>query len=131
MSRSDLIGDALSMVKNAVMVKKEDVLLPFSRVVMRIMEIFKEEGLIEDFKEMQVGRYKKIKVYLKYKNNRSVIREIKRISKPGRRVYVDHKQIPQVLQGYGIAVISTSKGIVSDMKARDLGVGGEVICYVW
>jgi len=102
------------------------------RICFRIMEILKREGYIENFKELDIpGRFKMIKVYLKYEGKKSVINDIQRVSKPGRRIYVDKKNIPRVLQGYGIAIISTSSGVLTDKEARKLGVGGEYIGYVW
>jgi len=132
MSRTDLIADAFTIIRNAARVKKEEVLIPYSKLLVKIMEILKREGYIENFKELDMpGRFKMIKVYLKYEGKKSVINDIQRVSKPGRRIYVDKKNIPRVLQGYGIAIISTSSGILTDKEARKLGVGGEYIGYVW
>ena len=132
MSRTDLIADAFTIIRNAARVKKEEVLIPYSKLLVKIMEILKREGYIENFKELDIpGRFKMIKVYLKYEGKKSVINDIQRVSKPGRRIYVDKKNIPRVLQGYGIAIISTSSGILTDKEARKLGVGGEYIGYVW
>ena len=132
MSRTDLIADAFTIIRNAARVKKEEVLIPYSKLLVKIMEILKREGYIENFKELDIpGRFKMIKVYLKYEGKKSVINDIQRVSKPGRRIYVDKKNIPRVLQGYGIAIISTSSGVLTDKEARKLGVGGEYIGYVW
>ena len=131
MSRTDLVADALTIIRNAFRVKKEDALVPYSQVMIGILNILKQENYIENFKEMDFGKIKKIKVYLKYEDKNSVITQLKKISTPGRRIYVDKSHIPCVLSDYGIAVMSTSKGIMSNNKARDLGIGGEVICYVW
>ena len=132
MSRTDLIADAFTTIRNAVRVKKEETLIPYSKLLLKIMEILKREGYIENFKELDIpGRFKMIKVYLKYQGKKSVINDIQRVSKPGRRIYVDKKSIPRVFQGYGVAIISTSCGVLTDKEARKLGVGGEYIGYVW
>jgi len=131
MSR-DLIADAFCAIRNASRVKKEETLIPYSKLLIKIMEILKREGYIENFKELDIPkRYKMIKVYLKYEGKKSVINDIQRVSKPGRRIYVGRKNIPRVLQGYGVAILSTSLGILTDKEARRLGVGGEYIGYIW
>lgn len=131
MSRTDLVADAFTMIRNAVMVKKEEVLIPYSKVLFKIVEILKREGYIENFREIEAPTPKMIKLYLKYEGKKGVINDIRRVSKPGRRIYTKKKNIPSVVQGYGIAIISTSQGILTDKEARKLGVGGEVIGYVW
>ena len=131
MSRTDLVADALTMVRNAYKVRKDDVLVPHSKVLSGIAGILKSEGFIDNFKEVDLENRKKIKIYLKYARRRSVINRIMKISTPGKRVYVDKKRIPRVCAGYGVAVISTSQGIISDKEARSRGLGGEVLCYVW
>jgi small subunit ribosomal protein S8 len=131
MGRTDLLADAFTMIRNAVRARKEEVLIPYSKTLQKISQILKEEGYIENFKEIDTPSFKMIKIYLKYENKKSAVSDIQRISKPGRRIYVGKKNIPQVLQGYGIAIISTSKGIVTDKQAKELGVGGEVLGYVW
>ncbi|MDD5069304.1 MAG: 30S ribosomal protein S8 [Candidatus Omnitrophica bacterium] len=131
MSRTDLISDCFTIIRNASLVRKEDTLMPYSNSMLKIIEILKNEGYIEDFKEVDLGSYKQIKVYLKYINKKSAFRQIKKVSKPGRRVYVRHESVPKVLNGFGFALISTSKGIVTDKQARDLGVGGEYLGMVW
>ncbi|MCD6229106.1 MAG: 30S ribosomal protein S8 [Candidatus Omnitrophota bacterium] len=131
MSRTDLLADAFTMIRNAVRAKKEEAIIPHSKILLRIIEILKSEGYIENFKEMDVPPRKMIKVYLKYDGKKSAINDIQRISKPGRRIYAKRKNIPRIFQGYGIAIISTSKGILTDKEARKEGIGGEVIGYVW
>jgi len=131
MSRTDIIADSLTIIRNASMVKHEEALIPYSKALLGVMEILKDEGYIDNFKELDAEAIKRIKVYLKYENKKTVITKIKKISKPGRRIYVEKTNIPYVCNGYGVAVISTSKGILSGKKARSLGVGGEVICYIW
>ena len=131
MSRTDLIADAFSMIRNAIKARKEDVLIPYSKLLVKISEILKDEGYLENFKEIETPSYKLIKVYLKYKKKKNVIMEIKKVSRPGRRRYVDKDNIPRICKGYGIAIISTSQGIFTDKEARKVGVGGEVLGYIW
>ena len=118
MSRTDLVADALTIIRNAYMVKKDEVSIPYSKVLSGIAKIFKEEGYIDNFKEIDLKSIKRIKIYLKYEGKKSAIKVIKKISRPGRRVYVDKKRIPHVCAGYGNAILSTSKGIISDKEAR-------------
>jgi len=114
------------------MVMHETVEAPSSKIKVSIAEIMKEEGYIKDYEYIQDGKQGIIRVYLKYgPNKEKVITGIKRISKPGLRVYVKKDEIPKVLGGLGTAVISTSKGLMTDKKARKTGLGGEVICYIW
>lgn len=131
MSRTDLIADAFTIIRNAVKVKKEDTLIPCSKVLLKICEILKKEGYLENFKEVDLENFKNIKVYLKYDGKKSVLSEIKKISKPGRRIYVKKEKIPSVLRGYGIALISTSANILTDKEAKAKGIGGEYIGKIW
>ncbi len=131
MSRTDLLADAFTIIRNGIRAKKEEVIIPYSKTLLKIIEILKNERYIENFKEMDVPPRKMIKVYLKYDGKKSAINDIQRISKPGRRIYTKRKNIPHILQGYGIAIISTSKGVLTDKEARKEGIGGEVIGYVW
>ncbi|MFH1768317.1 MAG: 30S ribosomal protein S8 [Candidatus Omnitrophota bacterium] len=131
MSITDLVADALTIIRNATKVGKDEVLIPYSKILTGIIKILKEEGYIDNFKEIELGTIKKIKIYLKYEKGKSSIRQIRKISSPGRRIYVKNTKIPSVLSGYGTAIISTSKGVISDIEAKELGLGGEVICYVW
>ncbi|SIS71410.1 30S ribosomal protein S8 [Alicyclobacillus vulcanalis] len=129
---TDPIADMLTRIRNANLVRHEKVEVPASKVKRAIAEILKNEGYIRDAEYIQDGPQGTIRLFLKYgKNNERVITGLKRISKPGRRVYVGHEDLPRVLGGLGIAIISTSKGIMTDRDARKQGVGGEVICYVW
>ncbi|WP_457570235.1 30S ribosomal protein S8 [Desulfurobacterium sp.] len=137
----DTVADFLSRIRNANLVYKEYVDAPYSKVNEAIARILKEEGFIKDYEIVEVpfertknpeNKKKLIRVHLKYGPNRErVINEIKRISKPGRRVYVGVEDIPLVKAGLGVAILSTNKGIIPGYKARKLGVGGEVLCYVW
>ncbi len=132
MSRTDLIADAFTMVRNAVMAKKPNLDIPASKTVKSVLEIFKREGYIDNFKALEDSSRGEIRVYLKYySSGKSAIREIIRVSKPGLRKYVGKEKIPHVLRGKGVAIVTTSKGIITGEEARSLGVGGEVIGYIW
>ena len=132
MTMTDPIADMLTRIRNANTVGHETVEIPASKMKKAIAEILKEEGYITDFDVIEDDKQGMIKVTMKYGANKErVISGIKKISKPGLKVYAKANDVPKVLGGLGIAIISTSKGIVSDKGARKLGVGGEVICYVW
>ncbi|MBD3263474.1 MAG: 30S ribosomal protein S8 [Candidatus Omnitrophica bacterium] len=131
MSRTDLISDAFTIIRNAAGAKKEDTYIPYSKLLLRVCEILKNEGYLQNFKEVDLGNYKKIKIYLKYIGKKNAIRKISKVSKPGRRVYLKRKDIFPVLNGYGLAIVSTSKGIITDIQAREKGVGGEIIGAIW
>ena len=132
MTMTDPIADMLTRIRNANTVGHETVEIPASKMKKAIAEILKEEGYITDFDVIEDDKQGMIKVTMKYGSNKErVISGIKKISKPGLKVYAKANDVPKVLGGLGIAIISTSKGIVSDKEARKLGVGGEVICYVW
>lgn len=129
---TDPIADMLSRIRNALKIKKIHVDVPASRIKAQIARILREGGYISNVKYIDDGLQGKIRIYLKYTdNNESVIEGLKRVSKPSRRVYVNKGTIPRVMGGYGTAVISTSKGIITDKDCRDLGVGGEVLCHIW
>ena len=130
MSMSDPIADMLTRIRNANSVYHEKVEMPASTVKAAVLNILKEEGFVKNFESVNNG--KTLKVTLKYGSNKEkVISGIKRISKPGLRVYAKKEELPRVLGDLGIAVISTSQGVMSDKTARKLGLGGEVIAYVW
>ncbi|HKL12005.1 MAG TPA: 30S ribosomal protein S8 [Halanaerobiales bacterium] len=132
MNITDPIADMLTRVRNANSVNKDVVDIPASNLKINIAKTLKDEGFIKEYKIIDNYPQNKIRVYLKYgKNDEKVISGLKRISKPGLRVYVDKDEIPRVLGGLGIAVISTSRGILTDKQARKEGIGGEVLCYVW
>ena len=131
MSRTDSIADAFTMIRNAVMAKKDIVDVPSSNTIKSIFEIFKRENYIDNLKSIEDKKQGILRVYLKYIQGKSAIRNIKRVSRPGLRIYVKQDKVPFVLRGRGMAVVSTSKGIISDSQARELGVGGEVIGYIW
>ncbi|MCR4403417.1 MAG: 30S ribosomal protein S8 [Firmicutes bacterium] len=132
MVTTDPIADMLTRIRNANTVARDVVEVPSSRVKREIAKILKEEGFIRDFEVIGDGKQGMLRIYLKFgPNKQKVITGLKRISKPGLRVYAGKDELPRVLGGLGIAVISTPKGIMADKRARKEGVGGEVICYVW
>jgi small subunit ribosomal protein S8 len=132
MVMSDPIADLLTRIRNANLVRHETVEIPASKAKKEIVEILKREGFIRDAEYVEDNKQGIIRVFLKYgPNNERVITGLKRISKPGLRVYTKSLEIPRVLGGLGIAIISTSKGVMTDKEARQAKAGGEVICYVW
>lgn len=128
---TDPIADLFTRIRNGLMVRHPRVDVPGSKMKTRIVEILKEEGYIKNFRVYQDNLQGIIRVYLKYQGEQSVIRGIKRISKPGRRSYVKHDQVPKVLNGLGVAILSTSSGVMTDQECRDKGVGGEVLGHIW
>jgi small subunit ribosomal protein S8 len=131
MSRTDLIADTFTMIRNAVMAHKENLDVPASRITRSILDILKKEAYIDDYKLIEDKKQGTLRIYLKYVAGKSVIRAIKRISRPGLRIYKGKDRIPRVLRGRGLAIISTSRGLLTDTEAKSQGTGGEVIGYVW
>lgn len=130
---TDNIADMLTRIRNANMVKHQIVEIPATKMSKAIATILKEEGFIENFEVYSENISNYLLLSLKYKgqSRESVIKKITRISKPGLRVYANSKTLPNVLDGLGIAIISTSKGVMTNTKAKELGIGGEVLCYIW
>ena len=130
---TDTISDMLTRIRNATMVKHQIVQIPVTKMSLAITNILKEEGFIEDFEPYQENKREYLLLSLKYtgKSRDSVISQIKRISKPGLRVYKKSNELPKVLDDLGIAIVSTSKGVMTNVKAKSLGIGGEVLCYIW
>lgn len=130
---TDTISDMLTRIRNATMVKHQIVQIPVTKMSVAITNILKEEGFIEDFERYQEDKWEYLLLSLKYngKSRNSVISQIKRISKPGLRVYSSSQDLPKVLDDLGIAIISTSKGVMTNLKAKELGIGGEILCYIW
>lgn len=130
---NDTISDMLTRIRNAILAKHQIVQVPSTKISKNVLKVLKEEGYINEFKEIKDHFKNHLIISLKYKgrNKEPIITKLKRISKPGLRVYVNHKELPKVLGGIGIAIISTSKGIITDKYARNLGLGGEIICYIW
>jgi small subunit ribosomal protein S8 len=129
---TDPIGDMLTRIRNASAARHEKVLVPASRLKVKIAEVLRDEGFIKDFVRHEDGAQGAITIMLKYSGDREpAISDIKRVSKPGLRRYVPHTEIPRVLNGMGIAILSTSNGVMVDREARKQKVGGELICTVW
>lgn len=130
MSMSDPVADMLTRIRNAQMAEKSIVQIPSSNLIKSIAQVLKDEGYVNDFNIHQMGNKKIIEISLKYYAGLPVIEKIQRVSKPGLRIYKSSNDLPNILDGLGIAVISTSKGVMTDRNARLSGVGGEVLCVV-
>lgn len=130
---NDIISDMLTRIRNANLAKHQIVQVPATKMTRNISKVLREEGFIYEFEEIRdkIESYLIISLKYKGKNKKPVITELKRISKPGLRVYANYKELPKVLGGIGIAIISTSKGIMADRHARHCGLGGEILCYIW
>nr|ARW63780.1 ribosomal protein S8 [Chondria sp. (in: red algae)] len=130
---NDMISDMLTRIRNANLAKHQIVQIPGTQMTKNITQVLKDEGFIYEFKEIEESLEKYIIISLKYKgkHKKPIITELKRISKPGLRIYANHKELPKVLGGIGIAIVSTSKGVMTDRNARQYGIGGEVLCYIW
>ena len=133
MAAHDTISDMLTRIRNASIVKHQTTNLPATKLTRSIATVLKQEGYVGDYEEVGEGIDKKLVLTLRYKgkNRQPIVTALKRVSKPGLRVYSNHKDLPKVLGGIGIAVISTSSGIMTDREARKQGLGGEILCYVW
>lgn len=130
MSMSDPIADMLTRIRNAQAVEKTNVAMPSSKVKKAIAQVLKDEGYIDDFSVTKEGSFEQIDIALKYYAGRPVIERLERVSRPGLRVYKASKDIPQVMNGLGVAIVTTPQGVMTDRKARAAGIGGEVLCYV-
>ena len=128
---TDPVADMLTRMRNATRIKAEKIDIPISKMKLEVAKILKEEGFIRAYKILKDKRQGILRVIPKYVENESVISGLKRVSKPGRRVYVGSKEIPRVIGGLGVAILTTSKGVLSDKICRREGIGGEVICYIW
>jgi len=130
---TDTIADMLTRIRNANMIKHQIVQIPVTKMSIAIATILREEGFIDSFSNYNVENKEYLLLSLKYigKSRKPVISKIKRISKPGLRVYSKSNNLPKVLDHLGIAIMSTSKGVITNLKAKELGVGGEVLCYIW
>ncbi len=133
MTMSDPIADMLTRIRNANTAKHDTVDVPASKMKIAIADILQNEGYIKKYNIVEDGTFKTIHITLKYgaDKNEKVISGLKRISKPGLRVYANSNDMPKVLGGLGVAIVSTNKGVITDKEARKLGVGGEVLCFVW
>jgi small subunit ribosomal protein S8 len=130
---TDTISDMLTRIRNANMVKHQIVQIPLTKMSLAIISILRDEGFIEDFETYAENNRKYVLVSLKYigKSRKPVICKIQRVSKPGLRIYANSKKLPIILDNLGIAIISTSQGVMTNLKAKELGIGGEVLCYIW
>jgi small subunit ribosomal protein S8 len=128
---TDPIADMLTRIRNAVRIRADRVDIPASKMKLEMAKILKEEGFIRAYKIMKYKKQGVLRLNLKYADDQSVITDLKRVSKPGRRVYVGSREVPKVMGGVGIAVLTTSRGILSDRACRREKVGGEVLCYIW
>jgi small subunit ribosomal protein S8 len=128
---TDPIADMLTRIRNAAHIKADKVDIPISKIKLEIAKILKEEGFIRAYKILKDRKQGILRIIPKYIDNDSVLAGLRRISKPGRRVYVAKDEIPKVMGGLGVAILTTSRGVLSDRTCRREGVGGEVICYVW
>ncbi len=132
MSCTDFIADQLTVIRNGIMAKKKSVIIRRSKFIEDIVSIIKREGFIDDYRIIEDNKQGKIKVYLRWLGDEtSVMEQLKKISTPGNRNYVSARNIKEVMGGVGIAIISTSKGLMTDKEAKEAGVGGEVVCQVW
>jgi small subunit ribosomal protein S8 len=133
MAAHDTISDMLTRIRNASIVKHQTTNLPATKLTRSIAKVLRQEGYVGEYEEVGEGIDKKLVLTLRYKgkNRQPIVTALKRVSKPGLRVYSNHKDLPKVLGGIGIAVISTSSGIMTDREARKQGLGGEILCYVW
>ena len=130
MSMSDPIADMLTRIRNAQAMEKASVVMPSSKLKVAIAKVLKDEGYIDEFAVTEQGGKSTLTIGLKYYAGRPVIERLERVSKPGLRVYKGRNEIPQVMNGLGVAIISTPQGLMTDRRARATGVGGEIICYV-
>ena len=132
MTVSDPIADMLTRIRNAIMARHDSVLIPTSRLKLGIANILRDEGFINDYEVLKGETHRVIKVSLKYdEKNQSLLSGLERVSKPGLRVHVQRKEIPRVYGGLGVAILSTSKGVMTGQQAWRQGIGGELLCYVW
>ncbi|AFY72912.1 ribosomal protein S8 [Synechococcus sp. PCC 7502] len=133
MATNDTISDMLTRIRNATSAKNQVTAIPATKMTQSIAQVLRQEGYISDFEEIGEGIDRRLMLSLKYKgkNRQPIITMLKRVSRPGLRVYSNHKDLPKVLGGIGIAIVSTSKGIMTDREARKQGVGGEILCFVY
>jgi small subunit ribosomal protein S8 len=133
MAANDTISDMLTRIRNSCLVKHSTTIVPTTKMTRNIARVLEQEGFIDSFEESGEGIDKHLVISLKYKgrNRQPIINTLKRVSKPGLRVYSNRKELPRVLGGIGVAIVSTSSGVMTDRDARRQGIGGEVLCYVW
>ena len=128
---TDPIADMLTRIRNASAVKKAEVVLPFSKLKYNVAKLLEQEKYVGKVEKVKTGKFEELKIVLKYSPQGPAIRHLKRISTPGQRIYVSGKELPRVLNGYGLAIISTSKGVVTNKQAIKQNIGGEFMCEIW
>lgn len=128
---TDPIADMLTRIRNAAAVKKAEVVLPYSKLKFNIAKILEKENYLSKVEKIKTGKFDELRIELKYTSHGPAIRHIKRISKPGQRIYSAGKELPRVLNGYGLAILSTSKGIMTNKEAKSQNIGGELVCEIW
>ncbi len=131
MSRTDLIAEVFTRIRNAIMAKKVNLDVPASSMIKAILAILKKEGYIDDYKFIEDKKQGTLRIYLKYTAGKPAITKIRRVSRPGLRLYVKKDKMPTVLRGRGIAIVSTSQGLITNVEAKEKSLGGEVIGYIW
>lgn len=131
MSFNDPIANMLTLIRNGIRAKKETVDIPQSKMLILIADIMKQEGFIDNYRVIKDVKQGILRVYLRYINKKSVVVNLKRVSRPGLRIYRNTQNIPKVLRGKGVAILTTSKGLMTDQQAREQGIGGEVLCNIW
>jgi small subunit ribosomal protein S8 len=132
MTHSDPIADMLTRIRNGLVVRRDWIAAPSSKTKKAILEVFKEQGLISDFQVSQDGVKETLRIRLSYdKNNQSVISGLRKVSKPGLRIFMDKKELPRFYGGRGLTIVSTSQGVMTGQSARSKGIGGELLCHVW
>jgi small subunit ribosomal protein S8 len=131
MGLTDPIANMLTLIRNAARARQEKTDVPYAKLLEGIAGILKEEGFIDNFRVIKDTKQGVLRIYLRYVHKKSVIINLKRVSRPGLRVYADIRHLPRVLRGKGTAIMTTSKGLMTEAKAREAGIGGEVLCYVW
>ena len=132
MTVSDPIADMLTRIRNAIMVRHDSVLIPASRMKLSIARVLKEEGFISNYEVLRGKPHRVMRIHLRYSDdNQPILSGLERVSKPGLRVYVGRKEIPRVSGGLGIAIVSTSRGVITGQQAWRQGIGGELLCYIW
>ena len=130
MCMTDPVSDMLTRIRNAQLSEKKEVAMPSSKLKISIVNVLKEEGYIEDYEVLDNASKPSLNIKLKYFNGSAVIESIKRVSRPGLRIYKSHDQLPRIMNGLGIAILSTSKGVMTERRAKSSGVGGEILCIV-
>ncbi|PWB38416.1 MAG: 30S ribosomal protein S8 [Parcubacteria group bacterium] len=128
---TDTIADMLTRIRNAVAVKKSEVILPFSKIKYNIAKLLEQENYVAKVEKVKIGQFDELKIVLKYNEQGPAIHHIRRISRPGQRIYISGQEMPRILNGYGSAIISTSQGVMTSQMAKKQNIGGELMCEIW